>query len=435
MIAHVNTVIIGGGQAGLSLSYYLSRQGRDHVVLEQSEAPGNAWRNHRWDSFTLNTPNWQSQLPGADYRRDDPDAFMSRAEVVAYFERYAERFHLPIRYGTRVTRAERNGRWGGYLVTCQDGSSILTRNLVVATGLYQEPKIPGFSANFPRDIRQIHSDAYRNPQELRPGAVLVVGSAQSGAQIAEELYETGRTVYLAVGRAGRVPRRYRGQDANWWLAKMGRYERTVDELPSPKAKFAGKALISGTKGGHTLNLHQFARDGVILLGHLQGIDKGRILLAPDLHQNLAEADRHEAEFTKAVDAYVARTGMIVPEEKLPVLRDGFDASLLTELDIGAAGITNVIWATSYSFDFSLVKLPVLDGDGYPVQKRGVTAYPGLYFLGLPWLHNAKSGLIYGVGEDAAYVAKSIATRDPRNAAAETSAANDQEMLRHAGGSV
>jgi putative flavoprotein involved in K+ transport len=434
MITHVNTVIVGGGQAGLSLSYHLSRQGRDHVVLEQSEAPGNAWRNHRWDSFTLNTPNWQSQLPGANDPGSNPDAFMSRAEVVAYFERYVEGFHLPVRYGTRVIRAERNGRWGGYLITCQDGRSILARNLVVATGLYQEPKIPGFSANLPAEIRQVHSDAYRNPQELRPGAVLVVGSAQSGAQIAEELYETGRKVYLAVGRAGRVPRRYRGRDANWWLAKIGRYNRTVDELPSPKAKFAGKALISGTKGGHTLNLHQFARDGVILLGHLQGIDKGKIMLAPDLHQNLAEADRHEAEFTASVDAYVAKTGMTVPEEKLTVLRDGFDAPLLTELDLEAAGITNVIWATSYRFDFSFVKLPVLDSDGYPVQKRGVSAYPGLYFLGLPWLHNAKSGLIYGVGEDAAYIAETIATRDPRNAG-KTSAANDQEMLRQAVRSV
>ncbi|HEX4572351.1 MAG TPA: hypothetical protein VH184_18105, partial [Dongiaceae bacterium] len=259
--------------------------------------------------------------------------------------------------------------------------------------------------------------------------------AQSGAQIAEELYEGGRTVYLAVGRAGRVPRRYRGRDANWWLAKIGRYDRTVDELPSPKAKFEGKALISGTKGGHTLNLHLFARDGVILLGHLQGIDKGRILLAPDLYQNLAEADRHEAEFTEAIDAYVAKTGMIVPEEKLPVLRDGFDEPLLTELDIEAAGITNVIWATSYRFDFSFVKLPVLDGDGYPIQKRGVTAYPGLYFLGLPWLHNAKSGLIYGVGEDAAHIAESIAIRDPQNAAAEAIAANDREMLPRAARSV
>ena len=411
MTASLNTVIVGGGQAGLSVSYHLTRQGRDHVVFEQADRPAEAWRNHRWDSFTLNTPNWQSQLPGAEYQGDDPDGFMSRNEIVAYLEQFVKRWHLPVRFRTRVDRVERNERWGSYLVRSQDGATILARNVVVATGLYQTPKIPAFSGDFPADIRQLHSDAYRNPQGLQPGAVLVVGSAQSGAQIAEELNEVGRKVYLAVGRAGRVPRRYRGRDANWWSDKIGLYERTVEALSSPKEKFAGKALISGTKGGHTLNLHQFARDGVILLGHLQGVRNGKIILASDLHENLAKADQHEAEFTRAVDAYVAKTGIVVPEETLPILRHGFDLPVLSELDIRAAGITNVIWATSYRFDFSFVKLPILDGDGYPIQKRGVSEYPGLFFVGLPWLHNAKSGLIYGVGEDAAYIAERIALNE------------------------
>ncbi len=240
--------------------------------------------------------------------------------------------------------------------------------------------------------------------------MLVVGSAQSGAQIAEELYKSGRKVYLAVGRAGRTPRRYRGKDANWWLARLGHYDRKVSELPSPQANFGGKPHISGTKGGHTLNLHQFARDGVVLLGRLRGVKDGVIKLAPDLHDNLAAADRAEADFVTAVDDYVARTGMVVPEEELPVLGDGFEQPLLSELDLRVAGITNVIWATGYGFDFSMIKLPVTDGDGYPRQTRGVTAYPGLFFVGLPWLHTAKSGLIYGVGEDAAYIAEQIATR-------------------------
>jgi len=285
------------------------------------------------------------------------------------------------------------------------------RNVVMATGLYQTPKIPTQSLDVPSHIRQLHSDIYRNPQELLPGAVLVVGSAQSGAQIAEELYECGRKVYLAVGRAGRTPRRYRGKDANWWLARLGHHDRKVTELPSPQAKFAGKPHISGTKGGHTLNLHQFARDGVVLLGRLQGVNDGIIKLAPDLHDNLAAADRAELDFVRAVDAYVARTGVTVPEEKLPVLRDGFEQPVLSELDLRAAGITNVIWATGYSFDFSMIKLQVTEVDGYPRQTRGVTAYPGLFFVGLPWLHTAKSGLIYGIGEDAAYIAEQIATRE------------------------
>jgi len=421
MTTHVDTVIVGAGQAGLSMSYHLTRQGRDHLVLEQSNALADAWRNHRWDSFTLNTPNWQSRLPGAEHRGEDPDAFKSRDEIVAYLEQYAARFSVPARYGTRVDKIERSSLWGSYLVTNYDGTSMVARNVVVATGLYQKPKVPAFSADFPADIRQVHSDAYRSPHELLPGAVLVVGSAQSGAQIAEELYESGRKVYLAVGRAGRTPRRYRGRDANWWSDKLGIYAQTVDKLPSPRAKFAGKPHISGTRGGHTLNLHQFARDGVILLGHLQGVQNGKIALAPDLHENLANADQHETEFTRAVDEFVAKTGMDIPHETLPSLRDGFDAELLSELDLKAAGITNVIWATSYAFDFSLVKLPILDGDGYPITKRGVTRYPGLFFVGLPWLHNAKSGLLYGVGEDAAYIARIIAKDRLRSATASEAA--------------
>ena len=410
-ITRIGTVIIGGGQAGLSVSYYLTQQRREHVILEQADVPGNAWRNHRWDSFTLNTPNWQSQLPGAKHRGVNPDGFMTRAEIVAYFKDYVRRFRLPVRYGMQVRRVERDPIRGKYYVTTSDGDEIVACNVVMATGLYQEPKIPALSLSFPAHIKQVHSDDYRNPEGLLPGAVLVVGSGQSGAQIAEELYESGRKVYLAIGRAGRTPRRYRGKDANWWLEKLGQYDKTVAELPSPKAKFSGKPHISGTRGGHTLNLHQFARDGVVLLGHLRGVHEGKIELAPDLHENLAAADQFEADFVKQVHAYIARTGMAVPEETLPVLRDGFNQPLVTELDLDAAGITNVIWATSYKFDFSLVKLPIFDDDGYPIQSRGVTAYQGVFFVGLPWLHNGKSGLIYGVGGDAAYVAQEILSRE------------------------
>ena len=405
MTTHVNTIVIGGGQAGLSVSYFLTRQGCEHLVLEQASAPADAWRNHRWDSFTLNTPNWQSQLPGAPVL-GNPDAFMSREDIVAYLKTYAER--LPVRYGSRVKSVERDSRWGSYLVVTESGETFVARNIVIATGLYQRPNVPTFSADFPAQIRQVHSDAYRNPQALPQGAVLVVGSAQSGAQIAEELYESGRKVYLAVGRAGRTPRRYRGKDANWWSDKLGLYERTVDQLPSPRTKFAGKPHISGTRGGHTLNLHQFARDGVVLLGHLQGVVGSKIKLARDLHENLARADQHETDFIKAVDAYVSATRMPAPNETLPALCDGFAAPQLGEIDLAAADITSVIWATSYRFDFSIVRLPVLDTDGFPLQQRGVSNYPGLFFVGLPWLNNAKSGLLYGVGDDAAFIARTIA---------------------------
>jgi len=273
--------------------------------------------------------------------------------------------------------------------------------------LYQKPKLPAFSANFPPQIRQIHSDEYRNPQSLPAGAVLVVGSAQSGAQIAEELYQSGQRVYLSVSRAGRVPRRYRGKDANWWHDRMGDYERTVDQLPSPQAKFASKPMISGTRGGHTLNLHQFARDGVILLGRIQGVKDGSVVLAQDLKENLARADRFEDDFVKSVDEFIAKNGLDAPEGMLHKLGDGYNVEQLQELYLEDANINTEIWATGYTFDFSIVQIPVFDEDGYPVGKRGITAYPGLYFIGLPWLHNAKSGLLFGVGQDAAHIAEDI----------------------------
>ncbi|MGY8664214.1 NAD(P)/FAD-dependent oxidoreductase [Bradyrhizobium sp. UFLA05-109] len=411
MSTHVNTVIVGGGQAGLAVSHYLTRLSVNHVVLEQADRPGEAWRNHRWDSFTLNTPRWQSRLPGVRYGDDDPDGFMARSEVVAHFETLAR--GLPARFGARVVAIERNPMSGSYTVEIDSDERITAHNVVVATGLYQIPKIPALSDAFPNDIKQLHSDLYRNPEQLVPGAVLVVGSAQSGAQIAEELCESGRKVFLAVGRAGRTPRRYRGKDANWWFERLGHYDRKVSELPSPQAKFAGKPHISGTKGGHTISLHQFARDGVVLLGRLKDVKAGILVVAGDLHDNLAAADQAEAEFVSAVDAHVAATKMTVPEETLPALRDGFAQPILTELDLSASGITNVIWATGYSYDFSIVKLPVVDGDGFPIQTRGVSAYPGLFFVGLPWLHTAKSGLIYGVGVDASFIADRIAERRDR----------------------
>jgi putative flavoprotein involved in K+ transport len=408
MKATVNTVVVGGGQAGLSVSHYLKQLSVDHVVLERADKPGEAWRNHRWDSFALNTPRWQSRLLGVRYGEDGSDGFMPRREVVAHLDEMAQR--LPVRTRARVVSVARDAATSDYVVSIDDGEKIRARNVVVATGLYQTPKIPEFGRDLLAGVRQLHSDSYRNPAQLLPGAVLVVGSAQSGAQIAEELYESGRKVYLATGRAGRTPRRYRGKDANWWLARMGHYDHKVSELSSPRANFGGKPHISGTKGGHTLNLHQFARDGVTLLGGLEGIEGGIVKLKGDLDDNLAEADRAEAEFVQAVDAYVANTGMSAPEETLPVLRDGFDQRILTELDLAAAGVTNVIWATGYTFDFSMIRLAVTDDDGFPIQTRGVSAFPGLFFVGLPWLHTAKSGLIFGVSEDARYIAERIAER-------------------------
>jgi putative flavoprotein involved in K+ transport len=408
MTEYAETVIVGGGQAGLAVSYYLTQQGRAHTILEQASQPAEAWRNHRWDSFTLVTPNWTVRMPGAEYQGDDPDGFMTRSEIVAYLEEYIERFRLPLQYGVRVISVE--PKEAGYLVHTNE-TAIGAANVVIATGLFQKPRIPPLSANLPVEIQQLHSSEYRNPAALPAGAVLVVGSAQSGAQIAEELYQSGRKVYLCVGSSGRGPRRYRGKDITWWLDRIGFNDVTVDKLPSPKAKFGGSAQASGKDGGHTINLHQFARDGVVLLGRVQAAQGGKITLAPNLKENLAKTDKFEADLLIRIDDYIEKNGLDVPQESLPKLQDGYDVEVISELNVRSAGITSVIWATGYKFDFNMVKLPVLDEDGYPIQNRGVTEYPGLYFVGLPWLYKISSGLLSGVGDDAAYIVSDITARE------------------------
>jgi putative flavoprotein involved in K+ transport len=407
MTEQIETVIVGAGQAGLSTSYNLMQQGREHVILEQADQAASAWRK-RWDSFTLITPNWTVRLPGAEYQGDDPDGFMIRDKVIAYFEEYIEQFELPIRYGIRVTSVEPVE--AGYLVRTDKGE-FEAANVVIATGMYQQSRIPPMSANLSSDIRQMHSSEYHNPEALPAGAVLVVGSAQSGCQIAEELYQRGKKVYLSVSGAGRLPRRYRGKDITRWLEEMGFYDRTVDKLPPSFSKFAGSAHGTGKDGGHTINLHQFARDGVVLLGHIQSVQEGRIVLAPDLKENLAKADKFEADFIKEIDNYIEKNGLDAPIETLPELSDGYEVDEIINLDLKSEGITSIIWATGYKFDFGMVKLPIFDENGYPVQKRGVTEYAGLYFIGLPFLHTSKSGLLVGVGDDAAHVASEIATSE------------------------
>lgn len=409
MTTYIQTIIVGGGQAGLSVSYYLSRQGRQHIVLEQAEEPANAWRHHRWDSFTLNTPNWQSRLPGMEIPGDAPNGFLSRQEIIRYLEDYVERFQLPVRCGVRVESVEQNQQGDGYTIRTTAGQ-FEAENIVIATGLYQLPRIPEIAEQFPHGIQQLHSDQYKNPQSLPTGSVLVIGSAQSGAQIAEELNHAGRKVYLSVSRAGRAPRRYRGEDVNKWQDLMGTYDRTVDQLPSPKAKFIGKPHISGKDGGHTINLHQFARDGVVLLGRVRGVHGDELLLASDLKENLANADEFEADVVQRIDDFIAKTGLRAPIDTLPALGDGFLQEDRNALKLKHANVTSVIWATGYEFDFSLVHFPVLDGDGYPIQERGVTAFPGLYFVGLPWLHDAKSGLLFGLEQDASHIAQTITER-------------------------
>lgn len=404
-----DTVIIGGGQSGLAISYLLSEQDRDHIILEKHHRIGETWR-HRWDSFTLVTPNWQLQLPGFPYQGDDPDGFLTRDEIVDYLEDYADSFNPPIEFGVEVTAVEKNGEDNGYLIHTANREYEAT-NVVVTVGTFQFPDIPAFSQKLPEEILQLHSSEYRNPQELPEGSVLVVGSGQSGCQIAQELNESGRQVYLCTGSATRLPRRYRGKDTMWWLIKLGVVDQTVDELESPEERFEANPQFSGKDGGQDINLHQFAREGITLLGHLDNIQNGQAIMAPDLHDNLALADKAAAEFRKGVDKYVRKAGLDMPQESVDEPQDGYEQEVITELDLENTGINIVIWATGFDWDFSWIQLPIFDEYGYPIQQRGVTDYPGLYFLGLHWLHTIKSGLFLGVGEDAAHIVEDITKRE------------------------
>ncbi|MGH2616471.1 MAG: NAD(P)-binding domain-containing protein [Thermomicrobiales bacterium] len=404
----VDTIIVGGGQAGLATSYYLTQQGREHVVLEQAAQPAPVWRNERWDSFTLVSPNWTLKMPDAEYDGPDREGFMPRDEVAAYFERYVDRFGLPVRYNTRVVAVEPSDGVGYRVATPE--RTFQASNVVMATGFEQSPKIPPFASALSTEVTQRHSSQYRKPESLPAGAVLVVGSAQSGAQIAEELYQRGRKVFLSVGGAGRAPRRYRGRDVGEWLSQLGFFDITPDKLPVPKEHFSPPHL-SGTQGGHTLNLHQFARDGVTLLGHLRGASGHTISLAPDLHESLARADGFEREVQKMIDGYIEAQGIDAPAEELPQLRDGFAQPIVEALDLKASGISSIIWATGYTYDYGLVKAPVFDQDGFPIQTRGVTEQAGLYFVGMPWMPSLKTGFLVGVGECAGHIASQIVAAD------------------------
>ncbi len=397
----IETIIVGGGQAGLATSYHLKQLRLEHIIFEAADIPAHVWRDDRWDSFTFVLPNWTFRLPGAYYDGNSPDGFLPKDEIIAYFKRYVEKFNFPIQFNTTVTEVASN-EGGGYRVTANQ-KTYQAKRVVIATGSFQKPKIPAYSADVPKNILQLHSGHYRNPEQLPNGAVLIVGSGQSGLQIGEELYQSHRTVYLAAGFTPRVPRRYRGRDVIAWLDEIGFMATPVDKLPSPKARLVGNPHLSGKDGGHSLNLHQFARDGVNLLGHIEGVQDGRVKFKPDLKETLARMDKAEKDIIAMVDRYIETNDINAPHETLPDLQDGYSVEVVTELDLKAANINTIIWAMGYTADYSLVKLPVIDEDGFPITQRSVTQYPGLYFIGMNWLSTRKSVILLGVNEDIEYV--------------------------------
>ncbi len=405
MMDYIETVIIGAGQAGLATSYALKQHGREHIILDKASKPGNSWRSERWDSFTFVSPNWTFLLPGGEYDGSDPNGFMTRNELVSRFEQYAEKYQLPIAYNTEVISVQPE-EGSGYLVRERD-KVYQARNVVAATGWFQLGKTPPFADKIPPSILQFHTSRYRNPQSLPPGAVLVVGSGQSGAQIAEELYQSGRKVFLATGVAPHSPRSYRGKDFFTWAYKSGFIDQTFEQIRLFGKEFVAP-MISGKDGGHALNLHKFYREGAILLGHALDVVDGKLYLAQDLKENLGKADQAQKMILNRFDEYIRRAGVDAPLEDPPVMMDGYRSSEITSLDLKAEGINTVIWACGYTYDSSIFKFPFLDQFGIPDAPYGISGtYPGLYFVGLPFLPSLGSGFFAGISKSTRLVVERV----------------------------
>jgi putative flavoprotein involved in K+ transport len=402
-VENVGTLVVGAGQAGVAMSEHLTRAGAPHVVLERHRI-AERWRSERWDSLVANGPAWHDRFPGLEFSDTPADGFAPKESVADYLSAYAEAFSAPIRCGVNVHEVRRiEGRTGFRIETCS--GPLEADNVVAATGPFQKPLIPAV-VPAKADVTQIHSNAYKSPDQLPEGSVLVVGAGSSGAQIADELLRSGREVYLSVGPHHRPPRAYRGLDYCWWLGVLGKWDVAALEPGLEHIAIA----VSGAHGGETVDFRRMAARGMTLVGMTQDYDDGCLRFAPDLAENIAAGDENYLSVLDEADAYATRHGLDLPQE--PTARAILpDPACMTDpilsLDLTEAGINSIIWATGYAFDFSWLKVNTFDEHNKPRHERGVAAERGIYFLGLPWLSGRSSSFIWGVWHDAKYIADHI----------------------------
>ena len=398
----IEVLVVGAGQAGIAASEHLSQAGIPHLVLE-ADRIAEKWRTGRWDGLVANGPAWHDRFPGLEFS-GDPQGFPGKEAVADYFVDYAAKIAAPIRCGVTVTDVRRNPDGPGFSVQTSAGI-IAAQYVIAATGPFQRPVMPAMVPATDK-IMQIHSAAYRNPDQLAQGGVLVVGAGSSGAQIAAELLAAGRKVTLSVGPHGRPPRRYRGRDFVWWLGVLNKW----DAEAAPGTKHVTIA-VSGAQGGKTVDFRDLAAAGLTLAGRATGYENGEMMFAADLAANLAKGDADYLAVLAAADAYIARNGLdFAPEPAAWAV--GPDPACVTQpilsLNLAGKGITSIIWATGYALDFGWLNVDCFDDQGRPIHQRGVAVEPGIYFLGLPWQARRGSAFIWGVWHDAKHVADHLA---------------------------
>jgi len=400
----VEVVVVGAGQAGVAMSEHLTNARISHVVLERDRI-AERWRTERWDSLVANGPAWHDRFPNLDFEGFDPDAFVPKEAVAEYFEAYAKKFKAPIRTGVEVKSVTRLSTDSGFKVETSDGE-ILAKYVVAATGPFQKPAIPPVVPES-ATIHQLHSSDYHNPAQLPEGGVIVVGAGSSGVQIAADLRNSGRDVYLSVGEHDRPPRRYRGRDNVWWLGVLGKWDLATPPAGAEHVTIA----VSGFDGGRTVDFRDLASSGITLLGLTTSYENGVLKFADDLARNITRGDTNFLSVLNEADEFIQQNNLDLPlESEAHILGPMPDAAVnpIRELDLAQVGITTILWATGYSLDYTWLQVPGAINDlGKPAHQRGVSSANGIYFLGLPWLSRRGSAFIWGVWHDAKFLADQI----------------------------